>query len=393
MASSDKVLSDCINEFTVDIYKYVISEQFSGNVFMSPTSMMVVLTMLFVGARKKTEDQMTQILKLEKLDKKAVLRDMETFVNTLKKGSKSVTLSTANRLFPNTSNIILEDYISLVSEHFKAGVKSMDYTTNADGARIEINKWVERETNSKIKDLLPKGSLGSDTVMVVVNAIYFKGNWETQFEPKDTKKGTFTKLNSDKELVDMMSRHMKKVKYGENRSLACKTLELPYEGKELAMIIVLPRAHYGLPVLEKQLALENLRNLVSEIDPSTVDVSLPKFKLETSLKLKKVLSDLGMNDLFLPHANLSGMGGDLYVSEVYHKAFVDVNEEGTEATAATAAVVVTCSTKQTLLDFTADHPFLFMIWDHRLNVPLFIGRFVEPLNTAGPSFQQTKDEL
>ncbi|XP_045201585.2 leukocyte elastase inhibitor-like isoform X2 [Mercenaria mercenaria] len=392
MASSDRELSDCINDFTLDIYKHVTSQQPSGNLFMSPSSMMVVLTMLHVGSRNKTEDQMTQVLKLEKLDKKAILRHMETFVSTLKKGSKSVTLSTANRLFPHTDKTILRDYISLVSEHFKAEIKSMDYTTNAEGARVEINKWVEGETNSKIKDLLPGGSLNSLTAMVVVNAIYFKGNWATQFEPKDTKKSTFTKLNSDKEHIDMMSRRMKKAKYGENRSLACKTLELPYEGEELAMIVVLPNTNDGLLALEKQLTLENLQSLVSGVHPGTVDVSLPKFKLETSLELKKVLSALGMRDLFQDDADLSGMGKDLYVSQVYHKAFVDVNEEGTEAAAATAAVVMKRSIQRTL-DFKADHPFLFMIWDHRLKVPLFIGRFVEPPSTAGPGFQQTKDEL
>lgn len=392
MASSMKELSDSVNDFTLDIYKHVVKDHTADNVFMSPSSMMVVLAMLHVGARNKTEDQMSKVLKFEKLDKNSLLRKLETFVSTLKKGSKSVTLKTANRLFPHTDKTILEEYISMVSKHFMADVKSMDYTSKAEAARQEINKWVESETNNKIVNLLPGGSLNSLTAMVVVNAIYFKGNWATQFEPRSTKEGNFTKLNAEKVKVKMMQKRMKKVKYGENRSLACKILELPYEGEELAMVIFLPNSNDGLPALEKQLTLNNLLEMVSDTHTGTVDVLLPKFKLETSLELKTVLSALGMPDLFdESSADLSGMGKDLYVSQVYHKAFVDVNEEGTEAAAATAAVVMKRSIPITH-NFSADHPFLFMIWDHRLKVPLFIGRFTEPLGTAEEA-SQSRDEL
>lgn len=392
MASKNKELSDFVNEFTMNIYKYVVVSQTSSNVFMSPSSMMVVLTMLHVGARNNTKDQMTKVLKLTRMKNTDVLQHMETFVNTLKRGSKSVTLSAANRLFPHKDKTILEDYVSLVRKHFSADVKLMDYTTKAEEARQEINQWVEGETNSKIKNLLPGGSLNSLTAMVVVNAIYFKGNWATQFEPRFTKKSDFTKLNSDRVQVDMMSRRMKKVKYGENRQLACKILELPYEGEDLCMIVVLPNTNDGLPALEKQLTLKVIRSLVSSVHPGTVDVSLPKFKLETSLELKAALSALGMGDLFdQGSADLSGMGRDLYVSQVFHKAFVDVNEEGTEAAAATAAVIMKRSIQLTL-DFNADHPFMFMIWDHRLDVPLFIGRLADPANNPSPMTQQ-KEEL
>jgi serpin B len=362
---------------------------------MSPSSMMAVLTMLHTGARNNTQDEMTKVLKLDKLDKMSVLQHMESFVSTLKKGSKSVTLNTANRLFPHTDKTILQEYISLVTKHFKADVKSMDYTKNPEGARLEINKWVEGETNEKIKDLLPGGSLTPLTTMVVVNAIYFKGNWATQFETKDTNKKEFTKLNADKVQIDMMFRRMKKVKYGEDSALNCKTLELPYEGQELAFVVVLPNKNDGLPGLEKSLTLKALQSLVTECHPATVDVTLPKFKLETSLELKTVLSSLGMVDIFSDNADLSGMGKELYVSEVYHKAFVDVNEEGTEAAAATAAVVMMNCIEITY-NFAADHPFLFMIWDYRLHVPLFIGRFVEPPvsgNRNEQFAQQTKQEL
>jgi serine protease inhibitor len=166
--------------------------------------------------------------------------------------------------------------------------------------------------------------------MVVVNAIYFKGNWETPFLPYFTRKSYFTKLDSSKTIVDMMNESpLKKVKYGENHDLDCKVLEIPYGGLELGMIVILPNTCSGLPALEKKLTVEILRSSLSNMDKMAVNVSIPKFKLEYSLQLKTVLSDLGMPDLFSESkADLSGMGKGLYVSEGYHKAFVDVNEEG-----------------------------------------------------------------
>ncbi|KAL4232229.1 hypothetical protein ACF0H5_009803 [Mactra antiquata] len=392
MASKGDKLSDMMCGFNLDMYHHVTSDSNCGNMFMSPSSMFMVLTMIHVGARNDTAKQMKEVLKLTQTDQKSVLSEMEKLIGKLKEGSKSVTLSTANRLYPHTDKTILEEYLSLVTKHFHADLKSMDYTSDAEGARLEINKWVEDVTNSKIKDLLPSGSLNSLTAMVVVNAIYFKGNWATQFKPEATSKMMFSPLKSAAKSVDMMRAKVKKVKYGENQALSCKVLEMPYVGEELSMIVILPNNNDGLPALEKKLTLNLLQRIVKDIHPATVDILLPKFKLESSLELKAALSALGMPDLFDEvKADLSAMGKELFVSKIFHKAFVDVNEEGTEAAAATAAVMQKRSLP-IVLSFKADHPFMFMIWDHRFKIPLFIGRLVDP-PSGDASMEQSKDEL
>lgn len=210
-----------------------------------------------------------------------------------------------------------------------------------------------------------------------MNAIYFKGNWNEQFNPAYTRSDAF--MNHEEKIqVPMMNKEFKKIKYTEDKQLACKALEIPYVGKEMGMVLLLPNDVTGLISLEKQLSPAALKTVMKQMREQKVSVKLPKFKLEASYEMKDILRKLGIIDLFDDSsADLSGIGEDLFVSQVFHKAFVDVNEEGTEAAAATGAVMMLCSyTPPTT--FIADHPFMFMIWDHRLDVPLFIGRLTNP---------------
>lgn len=378
MACSKTALSGSVNEFTFDVYKYIAGQKPSENAFMSTTSIMVVMTMLHIGARNKTETQMAKALRLGNIDKTALLSEIQRFVAVLKGGGKSVTLQTANKLFPHIQKLILKEYIETVSDKYNAEVKNMDYTTKAEESRTEINTWVENETNGKIKDLLPSGSINSLTAMVVVNAIYFKGNWHEQFDPSGTKNGNFCINSSEKVQVPMMEKEFENIKYIQHKQLACKAIEIPYVGEDLGMVLLLPDDIDGLSGLEKQLTSTLLQNVMSHMVKEKITVKIPKFKLEASYEMKDILKSLGMVDLFDDNlADLSGMGKDIFVSQVFHKAFVDVNEEGTEAAAATGAVMMLmCYIPPTT--FVADHPFMFMIWDHRLNVPLFIGRVTNP---------------
>ncbi|KAH3790820.1 leukocyte elastase inhibitor-like [Dreissena polymorpha] len=385
-------MSSSSPKFSLDLFQHVVSHNPHGNLFMSPSSIFVVMTMIQTGARNETRNQMISTLQFQSNDQQSILADAEQLFKVLNTGSDHVTLRSANRLYPNSDKSILEDYIKAVVKHFASDVKYVDFTTNPEGSRQEINKWVEEVTNEKIKNLLPNGSIDASTKMVVANAIYFKGNWATQFEPKSTTQTDFHTFDGKSLKISMMKREMEKVRYGENTALDCKVLHLPYIGDEMAMVVLLPNTVTGLLEMEKKINYEKMNHCIKDVSSPTVIVSFPKFKLESSFKLSDTLSALGMPDVFNKiKANLSGMGTNLFVDQVFHKAFVDVNEEGTEATAATAATIVRCRASMPAppLTFTADHPFMFLIWHYQLKAPLFVGRFTG-LETKSA---QTRDEL
>lgn len=378
MACSKSAISVSTTDFTFDFYKHIVATGQSNNAFMSTTSIMVVMGMLHMGARNNTEIQIAKGLRLGKMNREALSKEMERFVGRLKESNQTVTLQTANRLFPNASKIILEDFIRLIVKHFRADVQTMDFATRTEESRQEINKWVEQETHDKIKNLLPAGSINALTAMVVVNAIYFKGNWELKFKEDATAEADFHISAEETVKVQMMKKKFKNVRYSARKDVGCQVIELPYVGGEVGMVILLPDTIDGLAELENKITPTILKDIMDKMYYDEITVHIPKFKLETSYQLKEILSALGMADMFDDkRADFSGIGKDLYVSDVFHKAFVDVNEEGTEAAAATGAVMMLmCMRMET--KFEANHPFMFMIWDHKLDVPLFIGRLVNP---------------
>ncbi|XP_052242990.1 leukocyte elastase inhibitor-like [Dreissena polymorpha] len=304
-----------------------------------------------------------------------ILEDAEQLVKVLNKENNHVILKSANRLYSNRDKSILEDYIQAAVKYFAADVKSVDFTSNPEGSRQEINKWVEEVTNEKIKNMLPSGTIDTLTRMVVANAIYFKENCSRPFETRRTKKANFHTLGGQSVKVAMMQRTMHYPRFGENKDFNCRVLQLPYIGDEMAMVVLLPKTVDGLLEMEKSIDLVTLNQCIkNETFAPNFEVFIPKFKIESSLQLSGTLSALGMPDVFdESKADLSGMGKeDLFVSEVFHKAFVNVNEEGTEA-AAGSGLLVLC-----MEYFKADHPFMFMIWRYQLNAPLFVGRFTGP---------------
>ena len=250
---------------------------------------------------------------------------------------------------------------------------------------MEINKWVESQTNEKIKDLLPSGAINELTKMVLVDAIYFKGNWKSQFRKDLTTKMQF---RSGKKPVDVDMMYQKaNFKYKKNQAGQFSALELPYVGDSLSMLILLPDADDGLDRLEKSLTADVMDAMLDSMPEMKVAVWIPKFKLQCAKQLSKILSSLGMTDAFSKDkANFSKMdpSNRLFIDEVYHQAFVEVNEEGTEAAAATAVVMRKKRSVQIVPEFKADHPFLFFIRDVENGVILFAGRLLEP-NAAGAS--------
>jgi serpin B len=363
------------NTFALDLYSIVKKE--SGNLFLSPYSISSALAMTYGGARGETAEEMAKALRFElgpdrthpafaELDK--------VFKQIQKKGQ--VKLHIANSLWPQKGHNFLPDYLELLKRYYGVSITPLDYVTAAEQARKVINRWVEDKTNDRIKDLIRPGDLKSITVLVLVNAIYFKGNWASQFDPNITRESDFHLPGDQQTRVPMMYQKGN-FEYGEIDG--AKLLKLPYVGKELSMVIILPETLGGISQIEDQLTTENLDEWFSRISEQDVKVYLPKFKFTWgTFELNRPLQTLGMCKAFGSEADFSGMDGTrgLYIGLVLHKAFIEVNEEGTEAAAATAVIMEKSIPKIPV--FKADHPFLFFIRDNATGSILFLGRVVDP---------------
>lgn len=365
-------------QFGCNLYGQLRGE--AGNLFLSPFSISTALAMTAAGARGKTLEEMEQVLHLPAnahAQFGAVLRSLNEEKDAKKRG---FTLSTANALWAQQGYPWRPEYKKLVSTEYGAGLFDVDFLGNPEASRGTINAWVEKETRDKIKNLLPQGTVTRDTRLVLTNAIYFKGDWQDPFKKENTKEQPFTTAQGTKVPTPLMFR-VGKYLYGETDSF--QVLDLPYSGNRISMTVVLPRKVDGLPAVEKSLTAdrlaETLRNLHFERE---VHVHLPRFQVTKDFQLNQPLQALGMKSAFRG-ADFSGMhtgGEQLDISAVIHKAFVDVNEEGTEAAAASGVVVGVTSVAPppTPKYFKADHPFLFLIRDHTTGSILFLGRLETP---------------
>ncbi|GAB1605536.1 leukocyte elastase inhibitor-like [Argonauta hians] len=373
-----------LTKFTFELYNILqsLEKDEESNVFLSPYSISVVLLMVYTGARSNTATQMEQALNIEGPVKDSIHKAHEKYIGLLGK-SKNLHLDTANRLYVNNKFEFLSEYFEQVKQMYHSLSEHVDFSVAPSETAKKINDWVENTTNGKIKDIIPEGYLNELTALVLVNAIYFKGSWFHKFNDKATKTEDFFRKSTDKISVDMMF-IKKKFMLRIDDQYDCQIIDLPYEGSYLSMFIILPNQIDGIEALHKNLSADFLQSVVKnqQFRSVEVEVKLPRCKVESNYQLSKHLSSLGMSDLFSEEkADLSGMSNSpLYVSEVFHKAFVEVNEEGTEAAAATAAVVMMrCAmVRERPLKFTANHPFIFLIADKRSEMILFMGKLMKP---------------
>ena len=327
-------------------------------------------------------------------------------INTLRQQIDPYELNIANALWGEQTFPFRQDFLTTLTTAYGAAAFPADFLHNPEREREQINQWVAQQTKERIKNILAPGTITSDTRLVLANAIYFKGKWQDEFDKKDTQEAEFTRADQQKEKVELMSelyahhRYVELLPDGTRNAPVLnqekfayevqpnpegfQLLELPYRGKSLSMIVVLPMKANGLPALEKQLTLANLNKWIDAMQDSRVDIYLPKFKLETFYSLPSVLAAMGMPAAFqaggftgmsdIPEAKL------LALSEIAHKAFVEVNEEGTEAAAATVLTMVptSLSIEPPTPTFRADHPFVFLIRDNQSGLILFLGRVVKP---------------
>jgi len=365
------------NEFALDLYAK-LKDLKKGNLFFSPYSISAALAMTYAGARGDTAKQMEKVLRFPFGQDK-----LHTTFNALIEGiqkQKGIELSIANALWGQKGYSFLDEFLNLVKKSYNAGFQQVDFENETEKALVTINKWVEEQTKNKIKDLVSKKEITPLTRLVLTNAIYFKGDWALKFDKKLTEDGNFKVAPGAVVNTPMMFTHLRSkdpmLKYGSTETL--QILELPYDGANVSMIILLPKKEDGLADIEKELNYDNLQKWMDALRRVYgVMVYLPKFKMTVSFSLAPVLREMGMGDAFTGKADFSGMDGsrELFIHFVVHKASVEVNEEGTKAATATA---VGMGPSGKPLALWADHPFIFIIRENTTGSLLFIGRVTNP---------------
>jgi len=378
-AMAAELAADANNLFAWDLYNQIKND--GNNLFFSPYSIHSSLAMTYAGARGNTEKQMVDVLHftLNQEHTHSSFCKLNTQLKEIQEKG-NVKLNIANALWAQKEHDFLPEFTKLTTKYYGAAIEQLDFKSDAKAASQRINLWTEDQTRNKIKNLIPPGILNALTRLVLTNAIYFKGNWASQFKKRLTADQPFW-ISSDSSIQIPMMHQIKEFNYTE--TYLAQILELPYAGKDLSMIILLPKGRDGLRQLENSLTFKNLTSWINGLWKRKVDVYLPKFKMDWKLEIASTLRQMGMTDAFtLGSADFSGMNGSksLCISAILHKAYIDVNEEGTEAAAATAVVTFGAAPSMDMpIIFCADHPFIFLIRENQSRNILFMGRVVKPL--------------
>ncbi|HUT58590.1 MAG TPA: serpin family protein [Phycisphaerae bacterium] len=372
------------NAFAADLYAKLAADE-KGNLFFSPSSIHTALAMTYAGAGGRTAEQMAATLhyKLPAAKLAPAFGELLKVLNTPRldwQKKPAYQLCVSNALWPQKSYPFKADYTKLVKDSYGAEIQALDYATQADQARKTINDAVAKQTKDKIKNLIPPGLLSAATRLVLTNAIYFKSNWAEKFHKAATKDKPFTLAPGKTVEVPMMSQ---KHRFGYLETEDLQALSMPYWMHDLSMFVILPKKADGLAAVEKKLTANDLSKILAGVKPEEVQVSLPRFKFTSQFRLADTLAKMGMPDAFAAEtADFSGMTTmeKLFISEVIHKAFVAVDEEGTEAAAATAVIMpgMAAPAPREPKIFNADHPFLFLIRHNRTGAILFMGRVANP---------------
>jgi serpin B len=378
------------NAFAVALYGQLRGK--AGNLFFSPESISTALAMTYAGARGDTATGMAKAMDF-RLPVERLNPAMGALLKEMNAAHADYQLSVANALWAAEGYELRADYLKQLNDNYDAGVEELDFKNATEAARTTINQWVAKKTAEKIQNLLAPGVLTKQTRLVLTNAIYFKGTWRDPFAKGDTKPEDFHLAAGKTVKAELMHREGGGYRYADEGTF--QALEIPYKGGpfpggELSMIVLLPREADGLGALEAQLTAENAKTWIAALQPARkVIVTMPRFKMTQEFQLEEPLTALGMGVAFdKGKADFSGMtetkgktGPGFVISAVIHKAYVDVNEEGTEAAAATAVVMVGAMASMRPPPtpvFRADHPFVFLIRDNKSGGILFMGRVEKP---------------
>ena len=363
------------NKFAFDLYSELDKSE-QGNIFYSPYSISAALAMTYEGAKGQTADEMKSVFHFPESN---ILRpNFAAIYNEINKKDKPYKLSTGNALWAQQDYKFLDEYLSTVEKYYGGKAANLDFARETEKSRQTINTFIEEQTNNKIKDLIPQGVLDASTRLVLTNAIYFKGTWTWEFDKSDTSEQDFKTTPTNVVKTPMMYMKNDKAKFNYADVGDLQILELPYKGEEISMLILLPTDN--LDTIELSLTAEKLEEWKSQMKEDKLDaIYLPKFEFDTKYFMKETLSKMGMPTAF-GNADFSGMDGtkSLFIDAVIHQAFVKVDEEGTEAAAATAVIMAESAAMQRKI-FRADHPFIFIIQERETGNILFLGRVVDPI--------------
>ncbi|MDI6734416.1 MAG: serpin family protein, partial [Patescibacteria group bacterium] len=366
------------NKFAFDLYSELKKSE-SGNIFYSPYSISAALTMTHEGAKGETANEMKSVFHFPEISTlrpnfAAIYND----INDINEGAKDYELRTGNALWVQQNYPLLEDYTSRVEKYYGGKAANLDFAKETEKSRQTINSFIEEQTNKKIKDLLPPGSLNELTRLVLTNAIYFKEIWEWEFDKSDTREQDFKITPSNVVKTPMMYMKTEKARFNYADLGDLQILEPPYKGEKISMLVLLPAEN--LDSIEPTLTAEKLSEYKSRMQETKLDaVYLPKFEFDTKYTLNENLKALGTPTSFDPYsADFSGMttAEKIWIDFVIHQAYVKVDEKGTEAAAATAVGIVRTAMPRNV--FKADHPFIFLIQEEDTGNILFLGRMVDP---------------
>ena len=374
-------LVDGDTTFAFDLYQLL--RQTDGNAFYSPYSISLALAMTYAGARGETEQQMADtlhfILPQDRLHPAFNGLDIELTQRgegAEGKDGEGFRLNIVNSIWGQKGYQFLATFLDILAENYGAGLRILDFANAPEESRVTINNWVGQQTEGRIEDLIPQSSISALTRLVLTNAIYFKAGWQYPFKEENTGNGLFYLPDGDEVTVPMM-KQTESFGYAEGNDY--QAVELPYDGGEVSMVVLLPRAG-NFEAFEGSLDGPQAEGIVRSLEPRRVALTMPRFEFHSSYSLREILTVMGMPVAFSAGADFSGMTGnrDLFISDVLHKAFVSVNETGTEAAAATAVVMLPGVAHERSVEVTIDRPFIFLIRNIETGAILFVGRVLSP---------------
>jgi len=369
------------SDFTFNLYQALRDRE--GNFFYSPHSISLALAMTYAGARGETEKQMADtlhfVLPQESLHRIFNSLDIELASRgegAEGKDDEGFRLNIVNAIWGQKDYEFLSEFLDVLAENYGAGLRVLDFVAAPEESRITINDWVSEQTEDRIKDLIPPGAIDTLTRLVLTNAIYFNAAWQFPFVEEATTEGTFYLLDGGETRVPMM-RQTESFGYTEGEGY--QAVELPYDGQELSMVILLPQAGQ-FDIFESSLHSQQVTSIIENLEYRQVSLTMPKFEFESEFSLAQTLAAMGMPVAFTADADFSGMTGnrDLSIADVIHKSFVSVDEAGTEAAAATAVIMKLTAAPPEPINVSLDRPFIFFIRDIETGVILFVGRVFNP---------------
>jgi len=379
--AEEALLVEGNSAFAFDLYQALRGED--GNIFYSPHSISLALAMTYAGARGETAQQMADTLHfylsqdtLHPAFNSLDIELGERGEGAAGKDGEGFRLNIVNAIWGQKDYSFLPDFLDVLAENYGAGLRILDFVNETEKSRVTINDWVSDETEERIKDLIPPGAIDAATRLVLTNAIYFNAAWQYPFNESATADGPFYTLDGGQVTVPMMKQTES---FGYTTGEGYRAVELRYDGRELSMVILLPDAgQFG--AFEENLQTERVSEIINSIRNAQVLLTMPKFEFDSSFGMKDTLAVMGMPIAFSGGADFSGMTGkpDLFIDEVLHRAFVSVDEAGTEAAAATAVIMKETAMPAEPVEVTINHPFIFLIRDIETGAILFVGRVLNP---------------